>query len=637
MIQKMKKITLLALESRRQEMLNDLADLSVMHISCDKKKIGQGKAAEYLQILDQIVKADVVLNEYKDNSVQQKELAPQECLKEIETALAELDSCKKQLDDLARKKDQLIPWGDFDPASVKNLADHGIFVKFWILPAKGKIVVPDGMTLQYISQNSRNHYVLSLSQDPEAAIQGQQEVKLPDLPLSEIEKKESALKTAKSLAAERIAALANNRSALQSYADEVRNQLDFANADLSAQTEQEIVLLTGYIPEKSMETFAIAARENGWAYLAETPAEDDLEVPTYITKPKWLGIMDPLFDLIGIDPGYRENDVNAFFFLFFPIFFGLIIGDAGYGVLFLLTAALCKFLLRNVEKARLPLNLFLYLSCFSLGWGWLSGNWFGIPADCLPGFMRGWNFLSDPKSSSLAQELVVRTGLLKDGMTEAQINGMWTDLNNRIVQWLCFFLAALHLTSARIFKFIVDVKSDWRAWGNLGWALLLIANFLTAVNLIVFPGTFPATFGYMAYIAGAILAAITTKPQDLLNFPFSLIGSFTDILSYIRLFAVGLAGTCIAVNFNNMGAMLLDGRSGFSYFLALLAMILIVLFGHVLNIALSFLSVLAHGVRLNTLEFSGHVGMQWSGTRYKPFSKLKQNQKLENNNKENEK
>jgi V/A-type H+-transporting ATPase subunit I len=221
-------------------------------------------------------------------------------------------------------------------------------------------------------------------------------------------------------------------------------------------------------------------------------------------------------------------------------------------------------------------------------------------------------------------------------MSEAQIKGMWDDLNNRFVQWLCFFLAALHLTSARIFKFIVDIKSDWRTIGNLGWSLLLVANFLAAVNLIVFPGSFPTTFGYTAYIAGAVLVTITTQPQDFLNLPFSLIGSFTDVLSYIRLFAVGLAGTCIAANFNNMGTMLLDGKTGWSYVGMMAAMIVIVIFGHALNIALSFLSVLAHGVRLNTLEFSGHMGMQWTGTHYKPFSKFKKKENL-NNNKENSK
>ena len=271
------------------------------------------------------------------------------------------------------------------------------------------------------------------------------------------------------------------------------------------------------------------------------------------------------------------------------------------------------------------------LSMFSLAWGWLSGNWFGINNGLLPSFMQGWDFLANPKNSLLAHKLAVSTGLLKGGMTDAQIDGMWGDLPNRMVQWLCFFIAAVHLSSARIFKFIVDIRKDWRALGNLGWVLLLVANFFTAVNLIVFPGTFPTTFGYGAYIVGTLLLIVTCQPQDFLNLPFSLIGSFTDVLSYIRLFAVGLAGTCIAVNFNNMGAMLLEGRTGISYVLMLIAMILIVVFGHLLNIALSFLGVLAHAVRLNTLEFSGHMGMQWTGIRYKPFAKFKKDKELKNN------
>ena len=83
--------------------------------------------------------------------------------------------------------------------------------------------------------------------------------------------------------------------------------------------------------------------------------------------------------------------------------------------------------------------------------------------------------------------------------------------------------------------------------------------------------------------------------------------------------------------------MLLDGQTGWRYILMMAAMILIVIFGHALNIALSFLSVLAHGVRLNTLEFSGHMGMQWTGIRYKPLAKYKNNKENFENNKENSK
>ena len=627
MIQKMKKITLLALEAHKQEMLEQLSELKVMHVTVDRKKAGQGIAAQHLQTLDQLVKAQILLDEFRKTEIPQKELPASECLAEILDLQTNVDALKKQLEDLYQKKEKMSPWGDFDPESLNDLKKQGLFLKFWIAPAKAVLTPLEGMVLQTISTDAGNQYILSIAQD-DSELASAQEVKLPEIRYSEIlkdiEKTNAELFECKNS----IAALVCNKTALLDYAEEVRCNLDFANADLSAQTEQEIVILGGYIPEIRMEEFSAAARKNGWAYMAEDPALDDQEVPTYITKPKWLGIMDPLFDLIGIDPGYRENDVNAFYFIFFPIFFGLIIGDAGYGALFLITALLCKRLLKNSRKVQMPLNLFLLLSCFSLLWGWLNGNWFGIPGKYLPAFMQGLDILANPQNSPLAQKLVVKTGLLKDGMTEAQIAGMWEDLNNRIVQWLCFLLAAIHLTSARIFKFITDIKENWRAVGNLGWALLLTANFLAAVNLIVFPGTFPTTFGYTAYIAGAVLVTVTTTPQDFLNLPFALIGSFTDVLSYIRLFAVGLAGTCIAINFNNMGAMLLDGKSGISYFFMMLAMIAIVLFGHVLNIALSFLSVLAHGVRLNTLEFSGHMGMQWTGTRYKPLAKFKNEKNL---------
>ena len=103
---------------------------------------------------------------------------------------------------------------------------------------------------------------------------------------------------------------------------------------------------------------------------------------------------------------------------------------------------------------------------------------------------------------------------------------------------------------------------------------------------------------------------------DVFQFPFNIIGSFTDVLSYIRLFAVGLAGACIAGSFNNMA---FDVCQVSKYLLP--AGILVVLIGHGLNLILAMLSVLVHAVRLNTLEFSNHTGISWSGQSFKPFKK----------------
>ena len=101
------------------------------------------------------------------------------------------------------------------------------------------------------------------------------------------------------------------------------------------------------------------------------------------------------------------------------------------------------------------------------------------------------------------------------------------------------------------------------------------------------------------------------------NFPFDLIGSFTDTLSYVRLFAVGMSGTYMAQSFNNMGMDLWH----ISPWLIPVAL-LVILFGHTLNVALAFMSVLVHGVRLNTLEFSNHAGIRWGGQAFKPLKKF---------------
>jgi V/A-type H+-transporting ATPase subunit I len=92
----------------------------------------------------------------------------------------------------------------------------------------------------------------------------------------------------------------------------------------------------------------------------------------------------------------------------------------------------------------------------------------------------------------------------------------------------------------------------------------------------------------------------------------NVISSFSNIISYIRLFAVGMATVAIATSFNQIAASLLKGFT-------LPAGMLILIIGHGLNIVMSILSVIVHGIRLNVLEFSSQLGMEWSGYKYEPF------------------
>ena len=176
MIQKMKKITLLALEVHRQEMLDQLSELSMMHISIDRKKAGQGEAAMYLQKLEQISRVQFILEEYKETELEQKECSAEECIAEVFDTLAKSDSLKKQLDDLNQKQAKLAPWGDFEPASLKSIRDQGLFVKFWTVSAKEKLNPPEGMVLQTISTDAGNKCILSIAQE-DSSLPTAQEVK----------------------------------------------------------------------------------------------------------------------------------------------------------------------------------------------------------------------------------------------------------------------------------------------------------------------------------------------------------------------------------------------------------------------------------------------------------------------------
>ena len=140
------------------------------------------------------------------------------------------------------------------------------------------------------------------------------------------------------------------------------------------------------------------------------------------------------------------------------------------------------------------------------------------------------------------------------------------------------------------------------------------------LKIIVWPGELPI-LSYWLYGIGAVLVFICAvdwkNPAAIFQLPFDFIGSFTDVLSYIRLFAVGMAGVAIAQSFNGMAMDVMKSSPWFIIF-----GILIIIFGHVLNLALGFMGVLVHAVRLNTLEFSNHSSLTWSGSKFKPFKKL---------------
>ena len=591
MIIPMKKVTLLCLASEKEASLRELRFLGAMHLVVDKLKESDDRV-EMQTLLANVEKAVRCLEARagKSKDAPEHQFQPKQLFEKVSHEMSKLAVVEQEIDSLYRMEEALEPWGNFSPEIIEELAAGGVYVYCCEAPHAiyAEYLKRQDITVEEISSNKALTRFVILSRD---------ELDTKDLPLAALPEskslnhvKEQLDKAEKQLVLleKELDSLASQEAVLQEYCNEVEERLEFLSARDSMADHEEIISLKGFIPEPRMDEVNEYAEKHGWALLIEKPKEDD-QVPTLITLPKVFRMVQPLFEFLGISPGYREIDVSVGVLFFFTIFFGIIVGDAGYGSLFLLgTIAAMLFIKNKSDKVKLALRLSTVLSLSTITWGALSGDWFGLS-------VPGIKFLTDP------------------------------EMKNANVMFICFIIAAAHLSMGHIWQAVVHGKVR-KAFGQFGWILLLWGNFFLTLRLLVYPGDFPVFMNYLYITGGLLILFCDVDWKDIsgvMNLPFSAINSFVDILSYIRLFAVGLAGYEIARSFNGMGSSLMN-ISELPWVLISLCVVggvLVIVFGQALNIVLCLLSVLVHGVRLNTLEFSNHVGLTWAGVEFKPFKK----------------
>ena len=286
--------------------------------------------------------------------------------------------------------------------------------------------------------------------------------------------------------------------------------------------------------------------------------------------------------MLGTVAGYREFDVSIPFMLALPIFAAMLIGDGGYG------AVLSIGLLLGYKKVSSALGpnftqLLIIVGAASLLWGFLCGSFFGFV------------------------------------LYKPPIPVNMTDTSRFMLMQISFIMGAIHLSIAQLWQ-AFKIFPDLRFLNKVGWAIF-IWGMLGVVQMFVLSAelTWSTPWPYLL-IAGTVLAILFNSPSKnifkmvllgVANYPLSMLGAFSDIISYVRLMAVGLASGVLASSFNDLAL-----NSG-SWLIAAPTLI----FGHSLNLGLAMIALFAHGVRLNMLEFSNNLGMQWIGYSYKPFSK----------------
>ena len=349
-----------------------------------------------------------------------------------------------------------------------------------------------------------------------------------------------------------------------------------------------LAAVSGWVPVTKTAAVSDAAKANGWGVLLRDPAEGETP-PTLVEPPKLFRPMTALFAGIGIAPGYTEADVSVPFMCYFTLFFAMLVGDGAYGAIFLAATLFGWFKAGKSKAARPWLILLTVFSLATVAWGVLSNTWFGA---AIP-YCADW-----PTVKWLG------------------------DATYQNMMFLCFTIGASHLVLARVWNGIC-LAPDSTSLAQFGWAGIIVFMYYV-VNSIV--GIFTGIPTWAFWMFGVSLVAVfgfSVKPSELKTrgaelgmLPLNIMSALGDIISYVRLFAVGLASVKVAQNFNDM-AVGLD----LPMYLKVVPMVLILLVGHGLNLAMAMLSILVHAVRLNTLEFSNHKGVSWSGYAFRAFAR----------------
>lgn len=656
MIVPMKKVSLVILNREKEAALKALRASGLIHLEHIEGK-GE-KLSELKNVSARLTAAEGYLGEIKlPKKAGMPDVSNEEAVKKASRAVEITERKKALLDKIAASAseiERLEAWGQVRPADFAYLSQKGIHLSLYEIPRdKYPLIGENVKTLLVNSSKSTKRFLVlnpdaeSLAERPEGLPPEAYAVVMPEKSTEEIAAEIKAAEDEVSSIEKEMAELAVYVKAISKANKALEKEIEFENVasgmasdaassetDMSegAQSDEKgagLCWLTGFVPDDSMAAIKKLAAENNWAILAEEPAEED-NVPTKLKNNKLVSLIYPLTDFLDVTPGYHEFDISSWFLLFFCIFFAMIFADAGYGALI---ALLGLGLLAKAKpgKKSLPVLVVLLGACTCV-WGVLTCSWFGISADKLP-----------PALVDLSSRIFSQPKLVTLGMSAEAAKSL-ADKNQQV---FCFVLALIQLSIAHItctaahrksLKCLGDFGSLLQLWGTFYVVLSMVVadgvNYVfplvddgNPVNLfgLMVPSYFPTialgvlAFGFLlnfifANYEGSVGKSILESLKNIISVFLGIVNVFSDIVSYIRLWAVALAGAAISGTVNQMAGPMFGKLTMFVF-----AVILLV-FGHGLNMMLNLLSVIVHGVRLNTLEFSQHLGMAWSGTKYKPFS-----------------
>lgn len=525
-------------------------------------------------------------------------------------ATTAIDSLDTRIAAAHKEADETRIWGEFDPTALSELQTSGIVLRYYSAYTRDFDDRLDGWREQYdivplAEQDGTTWFVVITAPGQEVAIDAQ-EVKAPTATAADRELEAERLESEKAKWMETLARAAASVNLIEEHAASEKERLHLSQASNSATDEAEgtLVVMEGWATRETADRVdAMLAKSPGIYYIKSKPTPHD-DVPVKLKNRR----LSSPFELIGSFyslPKYGTMDLTAFFGPFYMVFFGFCLGDAGYGLLLLIGGLLLSRMARKKESNMLKQAATLTLLCGSAAVvvGFLAGGFFGI------------------KLPEVA---------LLGGISHIFLNENW------------LFVGALGLGVVQIlFALILRIVNTTQQFGfkyslgTLGWFIVLCALLYAVLPEV--KGIFPVVtvdypvsmtiFAIAAGIGGALMLFFHNPDRNpLANFGGGLWNTYNDVtgflgdfLSYIRLFALCLSGGTLAYVFNDLAfGMTADMPVG----LAQLVAVIILLFGHGINLFMSALGAFVHPMRLTFVEFYKNAGFESSQREFTPLRKV---------------
>ena len=620
MIEKMKKFTFLVTDKEYEGFISSLRQQGVVHV----QQLQQGASSQELQQALDLESRYVAALRVLDSAAKTYQVAPHapalgqasdslEVLTRIENIQAEEQTLMHERDAIEKDIRVLEPWGNFDMKALQRLSQaSGLTVGFFRCSSKFfRQEWADHYFAIPVNEMSKSTYFLTFSEE-KPDIEAEQ-IFLPQESLQEKRAQlDSVLQKLDLIHGELLYIEKQLRSVLLDGQSQTRDSIQLERVHLSDErvAGDSLRLLVGWVRADRTEELTTVLDADHIFYEMEDPAFED-DVPVQITNGRFTSLFEPILRMYSL-PNYHDLDPSFYFAPFFMLFFGLCLGDGGYGLLVLFgglaVAKFCKGDVCNYGR------LMAWLGMMTVICGLLMGTFFGIDLS-----QQDWAFLAP-----------VKPYFLND-------NGVGPIFGYSPMMVLSVIIGLIQVLLGMILKGCKAVKNYGFAYGigTFCW----VAAIILAVILYGLPACGVQLPQVVQYIL-MVLIGISALGIFFYNSPGSyrrpllgLLGNIGggvwatygmatgllgDLLSYIRLFALGLTGGVLGGVFNSLA---IDMTSSLPVMVRWIPMILILLAGHGITFALSMISAFVHPMRLTFVEFFKNADFEGGGKEYSPFRK----------------